>query len=113
MNTTTPASELSIVPQATADAARPHARDDGSGVCVTIAQLPDAATIDLNALAKLLDRHPVNVQKAVRRGELPPAIRFMGRKVWLAGAIRRHLEARQAAVIKTAERRDAARPGAK
>ena len=86
---------------------------NAEGICTTLAELPDAATIELNALARLLDRHPVNVQKAVRRGELPPAIRFMGKKVWLAGAIRKHLETRQEEAIKVASRRDAHRPGGK
>jgi hypothetical protein len=81
-----------------------------SGVCIGLAELPDAATVDVAALAAILGRHPDNVLKAVRRGELPPAIRFMGRKVWLAGAIRRHLESRQAAAIKATGRRDARRP---
>jgi hypothetical protein len=64
------------------------------GICVELSKLPDGATISIEALAKIIGRHPTNIRLAIKRGELPPPVKFLGRNVWTSGTIVRHIEAR-------------------
>jgi hypothetical protein len=79
------------------------------GVVTALAELPAAAHIEIGALATMLGRHKKSIERAVRRGELPPPIRFLGKQVWLVDVIREHMRARQEAAIKAACRRGAKR----
>jgi hypothetical protein len=84
-----------------------HARAyNTDGICTALAMLPPGAHLDAAALARILERCTKSVQRAARRGELPPPIKFMGRHVWLAGAVQEHFAARQAAALQAARKRD-------
>lgn len=78
-----------------------------TGVTTALAELPADAHIDIDALARMLNRCTKSVQRAVRRGELPAPIRFMGKRVWMVGAILKHMRARQETALKEASRREA------
>ncbi len=78
----------------------------GDGIITGLAELPRDALVDAKALGKLLGRSKRSVERAVRRGELPPPFRFMGRNQWTVATIRDHLNARQAASLRLVERRD-------
>jgi hypothetical protein len=84
------------------------------GIIVALSDLGEDALITEGALARLLGRHPVSVKRAVRRGELPPPVRLLGKPTWTVGALLRHIEDRleEAAreAEKTARRADALRP---
>jgi hypothetical protein len=78
-----------------------------NGICTELASLPAGAHLDASALGRILGRHTKTVQKAARRGELPPPIEFLGRHVWLAGAIQTHLlNLQRSAVEGVAKRND-------
>ena len=77
----------------------------GAGIVTTLATLPPAAHLDVDALARILGRHRKSLERAVRRGELPPSVRLLGKPVWIVGTILRHLEARQAEAVRRASRR--------
>lgn len=53
--------------------------------------LSDSEFVDAVSLGASLGRCKVSIQRAARRGELPPPIKLMGRHVWKVGAIREHL----------------------
>lgn len=84
----------------------PSATVETPGICTTLAVLPSGAHLDASALARILGRCTKSVQRAARRGELPPPIKFMGRHVWMAGAVQEHFAARQAAALQAARKRD-------
>ncbi|MCY3018631.1 MAG: hypothetical protein NTW87_06325 [Planctomycetota bacterium] len=87
---------------------------DLPGVFATIGALPAGAIVTEDALAKLFDRHPASIKRAVARGELPAPARLLGGNAWTAGAIVRHVERRMEAAAKelesTARRVEALRP---
>jgi hypothetical protein len=64
------------------------------GIIATLAALSPETLIDKEALAKIFDRHPVSIERAIRRGELPPGVRLMGKPTWTAKAILDHLNRR-------------------
>lgn len=78
---------------------------NSSGIVTCLAELPENAHLDAVALGRILGRCKKTIQRAVRRGELPPPIRFMGRHVWLVGTILRHFEERQQAAVDEVDRR--------
>jgi len=83
----------------------------GAGVVIVdLATLPPGATVDETALARILGRSKRTLQVAVTRGDLPPGFLFLGRRTWTAGALVKHIEARQQAALKAGARRDARRP---
>jgi hypothetical protein len=45
-------------------------------------------------LAQLFQRHPVSIQRAVERGELPPPIMLLGKHYWTVDILARHFEKR-------------------
>ena len=69
------------------------------GLNTALAELPPEAYLDAEALGKLFGRSKKTIQRAVRRGELPAPIQFLGRHVWLVGCIQDHFQARQRAAI--------------
>lgn len=70
------------------------------GIVRLLGALEDGVVIFEPALAKLFDRHPVSVKRAVDRGELPAPCRMFGGNAWTAGSIRRHIEERLARAAK-------------
>ena len=76
------------------------------GAMTALAELPREAHLDAEALGQMLRRCKKSVQRAWRRGELPPPVCFMGRHVWLVGTILDHFQARQDAAVSQARRRD-------
>jgi hypothetical protein len=62
--------------------------------CLELGGLNDGTLIFESGLARILKKHPISVKRAVERGELPPPTRLMGKPVWTAGSIRRHIEER-------------------
>lgn len=77
----------------------------GYGVMTALAKLPPQAHLDTFALAQKLCCCKKSVQRAVRRGELPPPFKFMGRHVWLVRTLLEHMQAQQDAVLQEANRR--------
>ena len=71
-----------------------------SGIITALADLPADAYLDARALGDLLGCCKRSVERAWRRGELPSPIRFMGRYVWVMGAIREHLQEMQKKAIR-------------
>jgi hypothetical protein len=59
-----------------------------------IGEMPPDTIVTEDGLAKLFCRHPVSIRRSVQRGELPAAIRLMGKPVWTVRAIREHLAGR-------------------
>jgi len=79
------------------------------GVIITdLASLPEAALLDEEALANMLQVTRRTVRRMVARFELPPPIRLANRSTWRAGTILSWIERRIAA-----EAEKAARLGAK
>ncbi len=74
------------------------------GIIRTIGDLPPGALIRKDELARMFNRDPVSIDRAVGRGELPPPTRLLGRPVWMAGSIVRHLQSRLEAAAR--ERRE-------
>lgn len=81
-------------------------------IFVELASLPATTPLDLGALARLIRRCTRSVQRSVARGELPPPFRLNGKSMWLAGAVIRHLEEKQADALCAARRQDARRRSA-
>jgi len=74
------------------------------GIVTALAELPSDAHLDAEALGCILGRCKKTIQRAVRRGELPPPIKFMGKHVWLVRSILAHMENLQDKAIKQANR---------
>lgn len=74
-------------------------------IITELAKLPPDSHLDGEGLACILGRCKKSVQRAVRRGELPPPFKFMGRHVWLVKTIRDHMELRQRAACEQLDRR--------
>jgi hypothetical protein len=77
------------------------------GVVTELAKLPPQAHVDSQALGQMLGRCKKSVQRAVRRGELPPPFKFMGRHVWLVKTLLEHMQGQQDAVLQEMNRRAA------
>jgi len=75
-----------------------------AGIVAELGDLGPGALITEPALARLFNRHPASVKRAVQRGELPPPTRLFGKNTWTAGALVRHIEARLTQAAKEAER---------
>lgn len=74
-------------------------QEQSHGVCVGLATLPPRTHLDIAGLAHALGRCERSVERAYRRGELPPPFRLFGRRVWLAGTILQFLQTRQDAAV--------------
>ena len=78
---------------------------ESRGIVTALARLPRDAHLDAEALGQMLGRCKKTIQRATRRGELPPPVKFLGRHVWIIGTIIDHFKARQEAAVKEAQRR--------
>jgi len=78
--------------------------DELPGVVRLLGELGPGTIISEAALARMLDRHPASIKRAVKRGELPHPTRLLGGPVWTAGSIVRHIEGRLERAAKEAER---------
>lgn len=65
-------------------------------LCKELGILPEGAVVSLTDFAKLMGSHPISVDRAIKRGELPPPTRLMGKRVWTAGCLLKHIEGRLA-----------------
>lgn len=74
------------------------------GVITELGELGPGAIITESGLAKMMNRHPKSIKRAVSRGELPKPCRLMGQPVWTADAIIRHIEKRLEDAAKDAEK---------
>jgi len=70
----------------------------------TLGDLPGGTIITRKRLAKMLERHEVSIDRAVKRGELPPPVRFCGAPTWTVKAIMEHLNNRLAKAAKEVEK---------
>jgi hypothetical protein len=72
------------------------AQTERGNVIQALASLPRETLIDETGLAAIFGRHPVSIRRAVRRGELPPGVRVLGRPTWTAKVIVEYLNTRLA-----------------
>ena len=82
--------------------AGPDVNTEVPGVCSELALLPRSAHLDARALSRILGRTVRTIDRAISRGELPAALKFMGRRVWLVEAIQDHLRGLQDKALKAA-----------
>ena len=61
----------------------------------TMSEVAPEAVLSLAEMCRILGRSRWALSRAVERGELPPPVRFLGRRAWVAGAVVRHLQQRQ------------------
>jgi hypothetical protein len=78
--------------------------EQGAGIIRQLGQLPRDTISDEAGLARMFHRHPVSIQRAIRRHELPRGIRLFGRQTRTAGAVLDHLSRRLEEAKKDAER---------
>lgn len=74
------------------------------GIVAALGDLQPGSLVTLRGLARMLGRSEDSIQRAVRRGELPPPVRVLGKRAWTAGSVVRHIEARLAQAAAEAER---------
>ena len=74
-----------------------------TGLAPALGRLGGGTLVSEKGLATLLGCHPVTIRRAVRRGELPPAVKVLGKPTWTVGAIVRHVEARLAKAAEEAD----------
>ena len=74
------------------------------GIVKDLGELPSGAILEEEAVARMFNRHPVSIKRAVERGELPPPVRMFGKPCWTVGAILTHLEKRLEAAKREAEK---------
>ena len=77
---------------------------DLPGIIALLGELKPGAVLFEEGLARLFDRHPASIKRAVQRGELPPPCRLFGGNAWTAGALVRHIEKRLEQAAKESER---------
>ncbi len=64
-------------------------------IVAELGELGRGALVTETGLARMLNRHPASIKRAIDRDELPRPTRLMGKPCWTAGKIIEHLEARQ------------------
>ena len=64
------------------------------GSLVELGKLGDSTIISEASLAEKFGKRPVSIRRAVERGELPPPVRLMGKRIWTVEALRAHLRMR-------------------
>jgi hypothetical protein len=74
------------------------------GVCAIIGALSPGTLVNEQALAKILNRTPRTIRRAVQRGELPPPIPLAGNSTWTVGAVLQHLNKRLEVAARKQER---------
>jgi predicted DNA-binding transcriptional regulator AlpA len=73
--------------------------DDGAGLpIVRLDELGENTIIDEANLAKLFGKCRKSIKRSVTRGELPPPMRFFGKRTWLSGQLSAHIRERLAAI---------------
>jgi hypothetical protein len=77
---------------------------DREGVIASLALLPADAIIDEVGLSRIFNRHPVSIKRAIRRGEIPPGVRLLGKQTWTARVVLDHLSRRLDAARQESER---------
>jgi hypothetical protein len=74
------------------------------GIIALLGELKPGAILTEEGVARLFDRHPTSIKRAVQRGELPPPVKLLGQPAWTAGTIVRHIEGRLEKAAREAER---------
>ncbi len=74
------------------------------GIIAILAQMPGDAIIDETELARIFNRHPISIKRAIKRHELPPGVKMFGKPTWTAPAVLDHLNRRLEEAKKDAER---------
>ncbi|MFH1743385.1 MAG: hypothetical protein ABIH23_30635 [bacterium] len=74
------------------------------GVWRELGDLPEGAVVTEVGLARIFQRHPTSIRRAVRRKELPPPTKLLGGPIWTVGAILAHIEQRLEVARKESER---------
>ena len=74
------------------------------GIVKGLGELPPGAILTEEDLARMFNRHPVSVKRAVERGELPPSVRMFGKPCWMVSVILGHIGARLEAAKRDAEK---------
>jgi len=64
------------------------------GIVTALAELPGGTLLDEKALAGAFGVSTRTLRRMVGRYELPPGVKFGGRKVWLAGKVLAYMEER-------------------
>ncbi len=77
-----------------------------SGVVAELGMFGDDALLNLEAMARIFDRHPRSIMRAVERGDLPHPFKSIGEKRWRVGNIRDLMRKKQAEAIRQAENRE-------
>lgn len=77
-----------------------------------LARLPRDTFLNGEELARILGKCRKSIGRAEARGELPPAVKFLGNKRWSAESIIDHLTRMQEEQINKQDRREARRPRA-
>ena len=65
---------------------------DLPGIIAELGELKPGAIIFERGLARLFERHPQSIKRAVQRGELPQPARLFGKPYWTVGVLTRHAE---------------------
>ena len=68
--------------------------DEQCSLLKLFGNLPDSMIITESLMAKIFNRHPISIKRAVKRGELPPSVKVLGEQTWTVGNIRKHFEAK-------------------
>lgn len=74
-----------------------------------LAKMPREAFLDKDALARLFRKCTKSISRALRRGELPPPVPFLGKRGWTVEAILNHLTSRQQSAIQRTRKIDLGR----
>ena len=78
--------------------------DSLPGIWRELGDLPSGAVVSEEGLARIFDRHPTSIKRAIERGELPHPTKLLGMPVWTVEAILHHLETRLEEAKKEAQR---------
>ena len=65
---------------------------DSPGIILEFAELPHAAILTVNGMAKIFGKSPNTIMRAVAEGRLPRPFRIFSENCWRAGEVDRHLQ---------------------
>lgn len=65
-------------------------------VITRLGELPPGALLTKEAVARIFNRDPVSIDRAIKRGELPPPVKLLGSARFTARSIIAHHERRMA-----------------
>lgn len=77
--------------------------NDLPGIVAELGKLGPGAVLFEEGFARLIGKHPISLKRAVKRGEIPPPVHWMGKPAWTVGAIIRHLDERLATAAQEAK----------